>query len=448
MSAKGSERRPEVPGPESRRLHAEEQHYLAPGVQSIALVSGIALERGEGPYLIDVDGNRYIDFFAGVSVASLGHAHPRYVAALKRQLERLHVGSFTTPDRVELVKLIASVAPGDLCRTQLFSSGAEAVEAALRLAKAHTRKFEVVGFWGGFHGKTLGAMGVMGDDFKVDQGPLPPGSYLSTYGYCYRCPFHLTYPSCGLLCAEWLDKVIRHQTTGQVAAVIVEPIQGTAGNIVPPPGFLSAVREIAARHGTLFIADEIISGFGRTGKMFACEHEGVVPDIMTVGKGLGGGFPVSGLISTDAITAARPFSLPSASSSSFGGNPLAATAALVTLRTILEEGLVEHAEKLGRHMLERLRPMQARFEFVGEVRGKGLMIGIELVRDKRTREPLDAPVAQAVFQEALRRGLIIMVSDSRIRINPALTMTEEVAEQGIGLLEECFAHIAAHVPYR
>lgn len=448
MSVKGSGDRPEVPGPESRRLHAEEQRYLAPGVQSIALVSGIVLERGEGPYLIDVDGNRYIDFFAGVSVASLGHAHPRYVAALKRQLERLHVGSFSTPDRVELVKLIASVAPGDLRRTQLFSSGAEAVEAALRLAKAHTRKFEVVGFWGGFHGKTLGALGVMGDDFKVDHGPLPPGSYLSTYGYCYRCPFHLTYPSCGLLCAEWLDKVIRNQTTGHVAAVIVEPIQGTAGNIVPPPGFLAAVREIASRHGAVFIADEIISGFGRTGKMFACEHEGVIPDIMTVGKGLGGGFPVSGLISTDAITAARPFSLPSASSSSFGGNPLAATAALVTLRTILEEGLVEHVEKLGDLMLERLRPLQERFEFVGEVRGKGLMIGIELVKDKQSREPLAPPVAQAVFQEALRRGLVIMVSDSRIRINPALTITEEVAEQGIGLLEESFAHIDAHVPYR
>src|SRR2546426_810488 len=211
-----------------------------------------------------------------------------------------------------------------------------ALMAGLAMARG-TGKAEVVGFWGGFHGKTAGVLGLVGSEFKHHLGPFTPGRYLSPYADCYRCPLKLRYPDCGIACAEFVRDVIRYQTAGEVGAIIVEPVQGTAGNVVPPEGFVRAVQAIAREHGALLIADEMLTGFGRTGAMWAAEHDGVVPDIMTVGKGMGGGFPLSGVISTDAITASKPWSNPSASSSSYGGNPLAAAAGLAALEIILKE---------------------------------------------------------------------------------------------------------------
>ncbi|MGW8323608.1 MAG: aminotransferase class III-fold pyridoxal phosphate-dependent enzyme, partial [Thermodesulfobacteriota bacterium] len=338
-------------------------------------------------------------------------------------------GSFTTLPRVRFLRGLAEAAPGDLRRAHLYSGGSEAVEAALRLAKAHTKKFEFIGFWGGFHGKTGGVLGLIGDDFKHQRGPLAPGSYSVPYANCYRCPFQATHPECSFLCVEFLRKFIRHNTSGCIAAILVEPIQGTAGNVVPPPGFLKALRDVAREAEALLITDEIITGFGRTGKMFCVEHEGIVPDIMTLGKGMGGGFPVSGLISTDEIVAAKPFSIPSASSSSYGGNPLAAAACLVTLETILEEKLVENSHAVGALMLDQLREIEARYPFVGDVRGKGLMIGVELVRDKKTKEPLSGRATKALFQLALEQEIILMITNSVIRINPALILSREEANQ-------------------
>ena len=429
-------------GPRSKRIVEEEQRHMSPGLQSIALYSGLAIAQGSGCTLIDEDGNRYIDFVAGIGVGSVGHCHPHYVEALKQQAERLTFSSFTTEVRAKFLHLVASVTPKGLSRIQMFSGGAEAVEAAFRLAKSATRRFEFIGFWGGFHGKTGGVLGLLGDDFKKELGPFMPGLYSSPYGHCYRCPWKLTFPSCGLACAEHVRQVIRYQTQGAIAAIIVEPIQATAGNVVPPPGFLQAVRDIAHEHGALLIADEMQTGFGRTGLMWGCDHDGVVPDVMTVGKGIAGGFPLSALISTDELTSRKPFANPSGSSSSYGGNPLAAAAGLATLEIILKDDLVKHAERVGSVMMARLRAMQERHRCIGDVRGRGLLLGLELVRDRESKEPLQKEVTQALFQECLRRGLVAMCYAPVVRIIPPLVITEAQALEGLELLDEALATVA------
>jgi 4-aminobutyrate aminotransferase-like enzyme len=429
-----SERR-EV-GPESHRIVEQEQRHMAPGLQSFAQYSGLAMARGRGSTLIDEDGREYIDFIAGIGVGSVGHCHPHYVEALKRQVERLTFGSFTTETRAKFLDLLSSLTPPGLTRIQMFSGGAEAVEAALRLAKAATGKHEVIGFWGGFHGKTGGVLGLLGSDFKHHLGPFMPGQYLTPYADCFRCPLRLRYPECGIACADYVRDVIRHQTAGEIAAIIVEPIQGTAGNVVPPDGFLRAVQAIAREHDALLIADEMLTGFGRTGAMWGAAHEGVVPDIMTVGKGMGGGFPLSGVVSTDDLTHRKPWSNPSASSSSYGGNPLAAAAGLAALEIIVRENLVENSERVGRSMLSALHAMKEKHPCIGEVRGRGLMLGIELVRDRKTKEPIAKDFTKMLYQECLRRGLVAMTYSHAIRINPALLITEESALAGLAILDE------------
>jgi len=409
---------------------------MAPGLQSFAQYAGLAMARGAGCTLYDEDGNEYIDFIAGIGVGSVGHCHPHYVEALKRQVERLTFGSFTTETRARFLELLGSLTPEGLTRIQMFSGGAEAVEAALRLAKAATGKREVIGFWGGFHGKTGGVLGLLGSEFKHHLGPFMPGQYLSPYADCYRCPLRLRYPDCGIACAEYLRDVIRYQTAGEIAAIIVEPIQGTAGNVVPPDGFLRAVQAIAREHDALLIVDEMLSGFGRTGAMWGCEHDGVVPDIMTVGKGMGGGFPLSGVISTDELTSKKPWSNPSASSSSYGGNPLAAAAGLAALQIIVKEDLVANADRVGRAMLAGLEAMKDKHRCVGEVRGKGLMLGIELVSDRKSKEPVAREFTRTLYQECLRRGLVAMTYSHAIRINPPLVIREETALAGLAILDE------------
>ena len=424
------------PGPRSREIIAREQRHVAPGIQSFALYSGVAMARGEGSTLIDEDGHRYIDFIAGIGVGSVGHCHPHYVETLKQQVERLTFGSFTTETRARFLELLASMTPPGLTRIQLFSGGAEAVEASLRLAKSVTGKHEVLGFWGGFHGKTGGVLGLLGSDFKHGLGPFLPGQHLSPYADCYRCPLRLTYPSCGVACAEYVRDVIRHQTGGALSAIIVEPIQGTAGNVIPPPGFLRAVQAIAHEHGALLIADEMITGFGRTGTMWAAAADGVTPDVMTVGKGMGGGFPLSGVVSTDALTGHKPWSNPSASSSSYGGNPLAAAAGLAALEIIVKEDLVRNSEVVGAAMLRRLQDMQEKHRTIGAVRGRGLLLGVELVKDRATREPLGRDVTRALYLECLRRGLAAMTYAPTIRINPPLVIREDEALAGLAILDE------------
>lgn len=430
-----------IPGKRSRAIFAHEARHMAPGLQSIALYAGLAMASGQGCTLIDEDGNRYLDFMAGIGVGSIGHTHPHYVEAMKAQIERLTFGSFTTENRARFLTLLASVTPRGLKRIQMYSSGAEAVEAAFRLAKSATKKFEFIGFWGGFHGKTGGVLGLLGDDFKKQLGPFMPGLYSAPYANCYRCPLRLRYPDCGIACADFMRQVIRYQTQGEIAAIIVEPIQGTAGNVVPPQGFLSAVQAIAKECGALLIADEMLTGFGRTGSMWGCDHEPILPDVMTVGKGMGGGFPVSGVISTQELMASKPFGNPSGSSSSYGGNPLAATAGLAALEVILKDQLVANARHVGAVMLKQLEAMKEKYPFVGDVRGRGLLLGVELVKDRQTKEPLSKPITQRLFQACLRRGLLAMCYSYNIRINPPLPITEAQALEGLDILDEAFAEL-------
>ncbi len=431
-----------LPGPRSLKFFNDEQRHMAPGLQSFALYSQLAMAKGKNCTLTDEDGNEYIDFMAGIGVGSVGHCHPHYIDLLKQQIEQLTFGSFTTKTRARFLELLASLTPSGLTRIQLFSSGAEAVEASFRLAKSVTRKFEFIGFWGGFHGKTGGVLGLLGDDFKHRLGPFMPGLYSSPYANCYRCPWQLRYPDCGLACAEHLRQVIRYQTQGEIAAIIIEPIQGTAGNVVPPEGFLRAIQDIAKEHDALLIDDEMLTGFGRSGRMWGCDHDQVVPDVLTVGKGIGGGFPMSGVISTDALTQAKPFANPSGSSSSYGGNPLAASAGLASLEIILKENLVKNSEQVGAVMLAALQSMKEKHRFIGDVRGKGLMLGMELVKDQKTKEPLPKEVTRSLFHECLRRGVIAMCYAPVIRINPPLTIDSATALAGLAAMDEAMGAVA------
>jgi 4-aminobutyrate aminotransferase / (S)-3-amino-2-methylpropionate transaminase / 5-aminovalerate transaminase len=433
-----------LPGPRSRALQERERRALAPGIQSISLLAGLALDHGEGALLVDVDGNRFIDFVAGICVASLGHGHPALKEALAEQAGKLTSGSFTTEVRTRLLERIAEqaskIGSGALRRTQLYSGGSEAVESALRLARAYTKKHEVLAFWGGFHGKTGGVVGLLGSDFKHGLGPSiqVPGQFLAPY----PDPQRSTMTSAQ--CIEFVRQMIKVQTTGQLAAIIVEPIQGTNGNVIPPADFLPALKQLAREHKALLILDEMITGWGRTGRMFGQMHFDVEADIMTFGKGVAAGFPVTGLVTTDEIadpTKCDPWGRPSFSSSSYGGSPLGAAAADASTRVIVEEKLDARAASIGEVMLGELRRMQVKYPFIADARGKGLLLAIDLI-DVRTGQPLDKPSCEWIFRQCLERGLLTMSYAPRVRINPPLVITEEQAKEGLAILDEVLGEFA------
>jgi 4-aminobutyrate aminotransferase / (S)-3-amino-2-methylpropionate transaminase / 5-aminovalerate transaminase len=425
--------RTQLPGPESRRLREAESKHIAPGFQAIAAHAGIAVARGEGSELIDVDGNRFLDLSASICVAALGYGHPRYVDALHEQLDRVHAGSFTTEARVKALETVSAVAPPGLSRLQLYSGGSETVESAIRLARAFTGKFETLSFWGGFHGKTAGSLAQMGSNFKHGLGPGAPGAHLTPYADCARCPFRATHPECDLQCVEFARMKIERETAGSLAAILVEPMQGTAGNIVPPPDFLPAVAALAKDMGALLIADEMITGFGRSGTMFGIDHTGVAPDIMTLGKALGGGFPVSAVLAREDVTYAQPWAKPSFSSSSYGGHPLAAAAVAASVGIIREDDLAGNARRVGARLRDGFAVLSERHPCMAHVRGEGLFIGFDLV------EPTGAlwsePRCQALFQALLRRGLITMAYAPRVRINPPLIFSAEQADESLNAFD-------------
>jgi 4-aminobutyrate aminotransferase / (S)-3-amino-2-methylpropionate transaminase / 5-aminovalerate transaminase len=432
--------RVEVPT-RTKALFDEEQRFIAPGLQTIALLSELAISRARGATLTDLDGRTYLDLNAGVSVASLGHCHPRYVAALTSQLEQATVGSFTSAARAELVSFIASLTPGALNRTQFFSGGAEAVEAAIRLARSYTKRTDVIGFTGAFHGKTAGVLPLSDVAWKDQVGPLPPGYHVAPYAD--PTMFDGSPEECRDASLASLRRVVKERAQGRPAAILIEPIQGTSGNIVPPPGFLSRVRDVAAECGALLIADEMITGFGRTGVIFGCMHDSVVPDIMTVGKGMAAGFPVSAVISTDEIVAAKPFALPSASSSSYGGNPLAAAAALVTIQTIISERLVENSARRGRQLLDGLKGIAERHRSVANVRGAGLLIGFDLVSDAERKTFLSKEGCVRFFKTCLAEGLIAMSYTPRVRIHPPLVLSSDEASRALSIIDGALTELEA-----
>lgn len=428
-----------IPGPKSQTIRAREDAVLAPGLQEFALLAGIVVEHARGSAVTDVDGNTFLDIIGGIGVNGLGHSHPALIQAIKSQVEKASVGSFTSEARVELLERLSRNRPAPTVgRTQLYSSGAEAVESALRLAKSHTGKHEFVSFWGAFHGKTMGALSLMGSSFKRQMGPMLPGAHLVPFADCYRCPLKLQYPGCGIACLELAREQLKVAAAGEIAAFIVEPMQGTAGNIIPPKEFLPLVKEIAREWNALLIVDEMITGFGRTGKYWGAQHSGVEADIVTLGKQFGGGYPISAVMARDDVAQAIPWSLPSGSSSSYGGNPLAAAAANASLQVIEDEALVENSRKVGEYFLSLLQPMVEKYSFIGDVRGAGLLLGIEMVKDKATKEPLPKAVTRQIFRENLRRGLLTMSYTASFRIQPAMTIDESTVDEVVRILRQVF----------
>jgi len=398
----------------------------------------VVIESGKGAVLRDMDGREYIDLHAMHAVASQGYSHPKIINAIKEQLERVFVVAtdFYNEPQALLAKKLAEVTPPKLKRSFFTNSGAEAVETATLLAKRATGKPGIIALWGAFHGRTHMPRTLTGlSKYKKAMGPFPYGViHLPNY-YCYRCPLGQEYPSCNVQCARMLDDALKYAAPEEVAAFIAEPIQGTAGNIVPPKDYFRIVKNILDQYDILFIADEVITGFGRTGKMFAIEHFGVEPDIMTMAKALGGGFPVSAAIASEEVgTAFKPLD----HYSTYGGNPLAMTAALAAIEVIEEERLVEKSAENGEYMLKRLRELMDHHEIIGEVDGKGLLIGLELVKDRDKKEP--AVQEAAKFRIELRkRGVIIGPpgwTGSRIRINPPLVITREQIDRAIEAIDD------------
>lgn len=425
-----------IPGPRSQAVVARESAHSSPGLSALASLSGLAMREGCGALVRDVDGNVFIDFSSGTVVTVTGHSHPKVVNRIQQELERfIHIYDYASESRASFFEYLASVMPAGLDRFQMYSAGAETVEAALRLAKSHTRKSEFISLYRAFHGKTLGALSLMGGGYKTGFGPTMSGFFLTPNAYCYRCPLGLSYPGCGVACADYITNVFEQETTGAVAAVVAEPIQGAGGVIVPPPEFLPKIQEFCRRNGILLYIDEILTSAGRTGKLWASEHYDIQPDIMTLGKGIGSGFPLGVVASREEIMSALPWSQANGATTTFGGSPVSAAAGLVTLMTLAEEGLVENAASVGTYMLDKLRQIQSRHPSMGDVRGQGLLIGVEFVRDRETKERIRPDEAESLYREFIGRGLLVASASPVIRITPPLVLSQQLADRGLEIFD-------------
>ncbi len=421
------------PGPKSRVLHERASRYMK-GYSSQARLFPVAFESGHGVTLTDVDGNTYIDLSAGINVISVGHCHPKVVEMVQKYAAKvMNCHDFTTEIKTLTLEKLASVTPGDLNGIQFYCAGTEAVEAAIRAARAYTGQFEFFSFFGDFHGKTLAAVSLA--LMTPVSGPRATGFHLAPSGHCYRCKFKMEYPDCGVYCVDYLEEAIKNESTGQVAGVLLEPAQGWNGSIVYADGFLPKLRDLCDKLGILLIVDEILTGFGRTGKMFCVEHYDVVPDIMALGKGMANGFPVTAIAVREEIS---PVLERISASTSYGGNPMACAAVLATLEVMEEEDVVAQAETLGRFMLNRLKEMQESHPIIGEVRGLGCLLGVELVKDRETKEPF-IEAGEMVYRKAFEKGVAWIPAKQNLRIAPPLIMPQEVAAKALDIIEEAIA---------
>lgn len=425
-----------LPGPKAQAAIARDHAVLSP---SLTRAYPLVAARGQGAIIEDVDGNRFLDFNAGIAVTATGHCHPKVVKAIQEQAASLiHMAGtdFYYESMAELAGRLAAGAPGDSPKRVFFgNSGAEAVEGALKLARYHTGRDKFIAFLGAFHGRTVGALSLTGSKSvqKRKFSPLMPGVTHVPYPDVYRSG--KSPEECVSGCLAYIERLFETILPAEeVAAIFVEPVQGEGGYLVPPPGFLAALQNLARRHGILMVADEVQCGMGRTGRMWASEHfEGFVPDIITSAKGLASGMPLSAIIARADVMQWKP----GAHGSTYGGNPVAIASSLATL-DLLESGLIANAEKIGRHILEqRLADWPRRFSCVGDVRGLGLMIGIEFVRDPHTRER--APeIRDAVERLAFERGLLVLgAGQNTIRLCPPLIITRDQADFAVDTLEEC-----------
>ena len=424
------------PGPRARAIIDRDSAWASTSyIKEYPLV----VSRGSGAMIEDVDDNRYLDFMAGIAVASTGHAHPKVVAAIQEAASRfLHIcgTDFYYEGMAALCERLARIAPGpSRKRVFLTNSGTEAVEGAIKLARNSTRRPAIIAFDGAFHGRTYGAMSLTSSKAvqRAGYGPMLPEVYHVPYANRVRCQHCRDRAECTLDCVRSIEAELfaRRVHPSDVAAIFVEPIQGEGGYVVPPRGFLTALRELCDRHGILLVIDEVQSGIGRTGKMFACEYDGVEPDVLLSAKGLGSGMPIGAIIAREDVMKWGP----GAHGSTFGGNPVCCAAALATL-DLVEGGLMANATPMGNRLVAGLGRLAERHETLGDVRGLGLMIGVDVVTDRTTREP--APrLRHEIVQRAFRRGILLLgAGKSALRLAPPLVVDSRDVDTALGIIDE------------
>lgn len=407
----------------------------------------VTVERASGCVIIDTEGREYLDCFSGIAVCNAGHGHPKIINAAHRQLDKLiHCCTYIyyNPLAAELARKLAQITPGALQKSFFGNSGAEALEGAMRLAKQFTNRTELVCLTLSFHGRTVGTLSITGNySRKKGTGPYLSGIAFAPAPYCYRCPFKLEYPQCGVACAEFLEHVFRFQTAGGVAAFIAEPVLGEGGIIIPPPEYFKTTIEIVRDNGALFIADEVQSGFGRTGKLFAIEHYDVEPDIMCMAKGIANGFPLGAFITRPDI--AKAFT-PGDHLSTFGGNPVSCAAAMANIDVMSDERLPQNATVRGDELMNSLIEFKEKYSLVGDVRGKGLMIGIELIKDKNKTPAVEE--TRQIRKLCREAGVLIGeggVFGNVLRLQPPLVLTAEESQRVLEVLEKSLVTLSEPV---
>jgi 4-aminobutyrate aminotransferase len=425
------------PGPMARELAKKDESLISP---SYVRFYPLVVESGSGCILKDVDGNEYIDFNSGLVCLNVGHSHPKVVSAIKNQCDRfLHYSNtdFFYREVVDLAEKLAEITPGKFDKKVYFgNSGAEAVEAAVKLAKWHTRKQLFIAFTSAFHGRTVGALSLTASKptQKRHFFPLMPGVTHVPYPYCYRCPFKQTYPNCNYWCIDFIDEFVlqKYVPPEDVAAIIFEPIQGEGGYVVPPPEYFQRLKRLADKYGLLLIDDEVQSGMGRSGKWFAIEHWDIAPDILCSAKALASGLPLGATVAKAKVMDW----VGGSHARTFGGNPLSCAAATAVISVIKEEKLIENATRQGNHIMKRLRELKEKSEIVGDVRGKGLMIGMEIVESKEKKKPAPKKTAE-IMMRSWRRGVaVITCGVSTIRIAPPLNITSELVDPALDIIED------------
>jgi 4-aminobutyrate aminotransferase len=434
------------PGPKARGLLERDSNILS---SSVVRWYPLVAESGFGCVVKDVDGNEYVDFNSGLVVLNVGHSHPRVVKAIKDQAEKLIHYSWTDfyyKPIIDLGEQLTKITPGLSPKRVFFSnSGAEANEAAMKMSRWHTRKPLFLAYAGSFHGRSFGAMSLTGSKPVQRRHffPLVPQVTHVPDPYCYRCAFGLRHPECKMWCVDFIDEEVlkKYHPPEDTAAMVVEPIQGEGGYVVPPDDYFQRLKKILDKYGILLVDDEIQSGMGRTGKWFALEHWSVTPDIVTTAKALGSGMPIGATIAKDEIMDWEGGS----HANTFGGNPVACAAALQVIEIIKEEKLLENATRQGAYLMKRLKEMQQKYPIMGDVRGKGLMIGVELVKDQETRAPA-SDEAQEVMNKCFKRGLaIITAGRCTMRFAPPLIITHEIIDAGLEVFESAVKEVAAQL---
>jgi len=427
----------DLPGPSAGRYLEAAKRYEP---RSMSDQVPLVWKRAWRCYVEDVDGNVFLDFSSGVLVANVGHSHPKLVEEIRDQADKvINSYDFVNQYRPLLAQKLVEITPGNLDKAFILTTGSETTEAAIKLARRYTGRYEVVAFQGAFHGRTYGALSLGGKRSGAATkgfGPFLPGVVLAPFAFCYRCVFDKEYPGCGTYCIDYLDWLVETETEGDIAALITETYQGGAGSIIPPKEWMQKLEAWCREREILFIVDEVQASFGRTGKMFGFEHYDVRPNLLCLGKGITSTVPLSALVGESRI---MDVLTPGTMSSTHGGNAFCSRIALKNIEIIQEEGLVENAARVGGFMMQRLKEMEERYEVLGQVRGLGLVIGLEIVKSKRTKEP-HVDLAKEIVLQCYRKGLLMIAPigfyGNVLRIAPPLVITEEEAGTGLDVLEE------------